>query len=98
MLNNRLASLEIENQALSQQLVELDEQARGANERIKALREADGPLHTLQLNRDVVEGSTASFPCVSPNPFQAMVRRSATTRPCGLPSRRLRHCGDTASR
>jgi hypothetical protein len=56
MLNNRLASLEIENQALGQQLVELDEQARAANERIKALREADGPLHTLQLNRDVVEG------------------------------------------
>jgi uncharacterized protein involved in exopolysaccharide biosynthesis len=56
VLNNRLASLEIEGKALSQQLVELDEQSRTANERIASLREADGQLHTLQLNRDVAEG------------------------------------------
>jgi len=56
VLNNRLASLEIEDKALSQQLVELDEQSRTANERIASLREADGQLHTLQLNRDVAEG------------------------------------------
>jgi uncharacterized protein involved in exopolysaccharide biosynthesis len=56
VLNNRLASLEIEDKALGQQLVELDGQSRIANERIASLREADGQLHTLQLNRDVAEG------------------------------------------
>jgi predicted nucleic acid-binding Zn-ribbon protein len=56
VLNNRLASLEIESHALSQQLVELDAQSKSANERIQSLREADGPLHGLQLNRDIVEG------------------------------------------
>jgi uncharacterized protein involved in exopolysaccharide biosynthesis len=56
VLNNRLASLEIEDKALGQQLVELDEQSRIANERIASLREADRQLHTLQLNRDVAEG------------------------------------------
>ncbi|HET6308120.1 MAG TPA: hypothetical protein VFG12_13105 [Rhodopila sp.] len=57
VLNNRLASLEIEDKALSQQLVELLEQARVANERIASLRDADGQLHMLQLNRDVAEGA-----------------------------------------
>ena len=53
--NNRLASLEVETQALGQQLVELDEQLRVADQRVRSLREADGQLHTLQLNRDVAE-------------------------------------------
>lgn len=56
VLNNRLASLEVEDQALGQQLVELDEQSRIAGERIAILREAETQLHTLQLNRDVAEG------------------------------------------
>jgi uncharacterized protein involved in exopolysaccharide biosynthesis len=57
VLNNRLASLQIEDQALSQQLVELAEQARVATARIASLREADGQLHMLQLNRDVAEAA-----------------------------------------
>lgn len=56
VLNNRLASLEIEDKALGQQLVELDEQSRSADQRIASLREAEGRLHALQLNRDVAEG------------------------------------------
>jgi uncharacterized protein involved in exopolysaccharide biosynthesis len=56
VLNNRLAALEIENQALAKQLLELDDQFHQADQRIKSLREADGTLHGLQLNRDVVEG------------------------------------------
>ena len=56
VLNNRLASLEVEDQALGQPLVELDEQSRIAGERIAILREAETQLHTLQLNRDVAEG------------------------------------------
>lgn len=56
VLNNRLASLEVEDQALGQQLVELEDQSRVAAERIVTLREAETQLHTLQLNRDVTEG------------------------------------------
>jgi len=56
VLNNRLASLEVEDQALGQQLVELEEQSRVAGDRIVTLREAEAQLHTLQLNRDVAEG------------------------------------------
>lgn len=56
VLNNRLASLEVEDQALGQQLVELDDQSRIAAERIVTLREAETQLHTLQLSRDVAEG------------------------------------------
>lgn len=56
VLNNRLASLEVEDQALGQQLVELEDQFRIAAERIVTLREAETQLHTLQLNRDVTEG------------------------------------------
>lgn len=56
VLNNRLASLEVEDQALGQQLVELEDQSRIAAERIVTLREAETQLHTLQLNRDVTEG------------------------------------------
>jgi hypothetical protein len=56
VLNNRLASLEVEDQALGQQLVELEDQFRIAAERIVILREAETQLHTLQLNRDVTEG------------------------------------------
>src|SRR5262249_21791142 len=39
VLNNRLAALEVEDQALGQQLGELDEQFRQATDRIKSLRE-----------------------------------------------------------
>ena len=56
VLNNRLASLEVESKALSQQLVELDGQLRVANDRTRALRDAESSLHTLQFNRDVLEG------------------------------------------
>jgi uncharacterized protein involved in exopolysaccharide biosynthesis len=56
VLNNRLAALEVEEQALGQQLVELAEQSRIAEERIAVLREAETQLHSLQLNRDVAEG------------------------------------------
>ena len=56
VLNNRLASLEVEDKALSQQLVELEEQSHTAADRIGSLREAEGELHTLQLNREVAEG------------------------------------------
>ena len=56
VLNNRLAALEIEDQALDKQLLELDDQFHQADQRIKSLREAEGALHGLQLNRDVVEG------------------------------------------
>jgi uncharacterized protein involved in exopolysaccharide biosynthesis len=55
MLNNRLASLEVEAKALAQQLEELADQSRVAEQRITSLREADGQLHSLQLTRDVVE-------------------------------------------
>jgi uncharacterized protein involved in exopolysaccharide biosynthesis len=56
VLNNRLASLEVEDKALSQQLVELEDQSHTAAARIASLREAEGELHTLQLNREVAEG------------------------------------------
>ncbi len=55
VLNNRLASLQVEEEALGQQLVELETQSAVANERIKGLRDADAKLHALQLNRDVAE-------------------------------------------
>jgi uncharacterized protein involved in exopolysaccharide biosynthesis/Mrp family chromosome partitioning ATPase len=55
VLNNRLASLEVETKALSQQLTELDDQSAVAQQRITSLREADGKLHGLQLTRDVAE-------------------------------------------
>jgi uncharacterized protein involved in exopolysaccharide biosynthesis len=56
VLNNRLALLQVEDQALGQQLVELDSQSAIAGDRVKSLREADARLHALQLNRDVAEG------------------------------------------
>ncbi len=56
LLNNRLASLEVEDQALGQQLIELAGQSRVADDRIKALGQADGQLHSLQMTRDVAEG------------------------------------------
>jgi uncharacterized protein involved in exopolysaccharide biosynthesis len=56
VLNNRLASLEVEDQALGQQLAELADQYKQAAERITSLREADGRLHGLQLRREVAEG------------------------------------------
>lgn len=55
MLDSRLASLTIEGQALEQQLNELEGQFRTADKRIKLLREVEGPLHALQLDRDVSE-------------------------------------------
>jgi prefoldin subunit 5 len=55
VLNNRLASLEVEDKALEQQLGELADQSSVADQRIKSLREADGQLHSLQLTRDVAE-------------------------------------------
>jgi uncharacterized protein involved in exopolysaccharide biosynthesis len=55
VLNNRLASLEVETKALGQQLAELDDQSAAAQQRITSLREADGQLHSLQLTRDVAE-------------------------------------------
>lgn len=55
VLNNRLASLEVEEEALGQQLVELEEQSRIASDRIASLREAEAQLHQLGLNRDVAE-------------------------------------------
>jgi len=54
-LDNRLASLEVEAQALGEQLNELAEQLRQADRRVELLREADGKLHGLQLARDVTE-------------------------------------------
>jgi Mrp family chromosome partitioning ATPase len=56
LLNNRLASLEVEEKALGQQLNELDDQSRQADQRIKSLREGDNKLHSLQFSRDVAEG------------------------------------------
>jgi uncharacterized protein involved in exopolysaccharide biosynthesis len=56
VLNNRLASLQIEDLALSRQFAKLDEESRVASQRIGSLREADETLHTLQLRRDVAEG------------------------------------------
>jgi uncharacterized protein involved in exopolysaccharide biosynthesis len=55
VLNNRLASLEIENEALGQQLVELDGQYAQAEGRVNSLRDADGQLHELIMTRDVTE-------------------------------------------
>jgi uncharacterized protein involved in exopolysaccharide biosynthesis/Mrp family chromosome partitioning ATPase len=55
VLNNRLASLEVENEALGQQLVELDEQYAQAEDRVNSLRDADGQLHGLIVTRDVTE-------------------------------------------
>ncbi len=46
VLNNRLAALEVEEQALGQQLVELEEQSRIAADRIGILREAEAQLHS----------------------------------------------------
>ncbi|HSZ89494.1 MAG TPA: Wzz/FepE/Etk N-terminal domain-containing protein [Acetobacteraceae bacterium] len=56
LLQNRLASLEVEDQALNKQLVELDDQNKQAAQRVALLREAEGQLHSLQLTRDVSEG------------------------------------------
>lgn len=55
VLNNRLASLEVENKALGEQLVELDQQYKQADDRVHSLRTADGQLHGLQVTRDVLE-------------------------------------------
>ena len=55
VLNNRLASLQVENKALDEQLVELDQQYKQSDERIQSLRTADGQLHGLQVSRDVLE-------------------------------------------
>jgi uncharacterized protein involved in exopolysaccharide biosynthesis len=55
VLQNRLASLEVEDQALGQQLAELAEQYQSAADRITSLRQADGQLHGLQLQREVTE-------------------------------------------
>ena len=56
LLQNRLASLEVEDQALNKQLVELDDQNKQAAQRVGLLREAEDQLHGLQLTRDVSEG------------------------------------------
>jgi uncharacterized protein involved in exopolysaccharide biosynthesis len=56
LLRNRLASLQVEDKALNQQLVELDTQYKQAEQRVASLREAEGQLHGLQLSRDVSEG------------------------------------------
>ncbi len=56
LLNNRLASLEVENKALGEQLVELDQQYKQADDRVQSLRTANGRLHGLELTRDVTEG------------------------------------------
>lgn len=55
LLNNRLVSLEVENKALSEQLTELNQQYKQADNRVQSLRTADGQLHGLQLTRDVTE-------------------------------------------
>jgi uncharacterized protein involved in exopolysaccharide biosynthesis/Mrp family chromosome partitioning ATPase len=55
VLNNRLAALEVENKALGEQLVELDQQYKQADDRVQSLRTADGQLHGLQLTRDITE-------------------------------------------
>lgn len=56
LLENHLASLEVEHQALGQQLDELAVQYDQADQRIKSLRQAEGQLHGLQLTREVTEG------------------------------------------
>jgi uncharacterized protein involved in exopolysaccharide biosynthesis len=56
LLKNRLASLEVEDQALNQQLKELGDQNDLAAQRVASLRDAEGQLHSLQLTRDVCEG------------------------------------------
>jgi uncharacterized protein involved in exopolysaccharide biosynthesis len=83
VLNNRLASLEVENEALDQQLVELDAQSGIAAERIKSLREADAKLHSLQLNRDVAEGIYRQLSLRQPGAIfndDAITERSANVR------------------
>jgi uncharacterized protein involved in exopolysaccharide biosynthesis len=83
VLNNRLASLEVETQALGQQLAELDEQLRVADQRVRSLREADGQLHTLQLNRDVAEGIYRQLSLRQPGAVfndDAIVERNANVR------------------
>lgn len=56
LLKNRLASLQVEDDALGQQLVELGVQHTRAADRVASLRDAEGKLHSLQLTRDVSEG------------------------------------------
>jgi uncharacterized protein involved in exopolysaccharide biosynthesis len=56
LLKNRLASLQVEDDALGQQLVELDTQHKTAADRVGSLREAGDKLHGLQLTRDISEG------------------------------------------
>jgi hypothetical protein len=57
VLDNRLASLEVEEKALVHQLEELVDQSHQADQRAKTLREADGQLHALILAREVTESA-----------------------------------------
>lgn len=54
-ISSRLASLQIEDQSLGQQLTELGDQYKQAAKRVDDLRVADNKLHDLQRSRDVTE-------------------------------------------
>ena len=93
VLNNRLASLEVEDQALGQQLVELEDQSRIAAERIVTLREAETQLHTLQLNRDVAEGIFRQLSLRQPSALfneDSVVDQNANVRMAQPPTAPLR--------
>ena len=93
VLNNRLASLQVEDQALEQQLVELETQSHVAAERIKSLREADTKLHSLQLNRDVAEGVFRQLSLRQPGAIatdDVVSERSANVRVAQPPTAPLR--------
>ncbi len=93
VLNNRLASLEVEDQALGQQLVELEDQSRIAAGRIVTLREAETQLHTLQLNRDVAEGIFRQLSLRQPSALfneDSVVDQNANVRMAQPPTAPLR--------
>lgn len=55
VLTNKVAALQGEDSALSNQIAELGRQFNEAQARATQLREADATLHNLQRNRDVLE-------------------------------------------
>lgn len=54
-MSQRLASLQVEDQALDKQLAEIGDQARQAEQHVADLRQAESKLHDLKRSQDVAE-------------------------------------------
>jgi uncharacterized protein involved in exopolysaccharide biosynthesis len=61
LLNGRITTLQLEDDALGQQLDELGRQYDAAQKRVSELRAAEAKLHDLQRTRDVIEAIYRQF-------------------------------------